>query len=464
MPSSFDLHHERLATTNASGGRIKLYPADVKGPYRTVRTLVSYGLIVLFLALPWLKVNGAPVLLLDIAHRHFSILGLQFRGDDAPILFFVLGLFILTIALTTSRWGRIWCGWACPQTVFIDGFYRRIDRWIEGSAHSQKLLDQSPWTPKKWGKKGLKTVLYCLASMVITHSFLAVLVGGPQLWQMMQISPFHNPGPALLMLVSTAFILVEFGIFREQFCIIACPYGRLQSVLQDDHSTVVLYDEKRGESRKKDRNDTTHTGDCINCYRCVQVCPTGVDIRRGLQMECIQCTACIDACDTVMTKIGKRKGLIRYDSVSGMSGKKGIRHIRSILYTIVLLLFAAGLILTLRYRQPLRIEVLRGSTPFQVGNDHIVTNHFRIHVYNRIDHDVPVTVNLLPHVDQLTWVIPELPTVRSGEQSIIDIFVRFPQKPMPKIVVEVSAQSEGTIIRSKSDPFELVEPDTPSHD
>jgi polyferredoxin len=214
MVSSFDLPQDRLATTDASGGRIKLYPADVKGGYRTARTFVSYGLILLFLGLPWIKIKGAPLLLLDVIHRRFSIFGFQFRGDDGPILFLVLGLFILTIALTTSRWGRIWCGWACPQTVFIDGFYRRIDRWIEGAAHSQKLLDQAPWSFSKVLKKGSKVFLYLLVSMLITHSFLGVFVGGDGVWKMITASPFQHPGTALFIAISTLFIFAEFGIFR----------------------------------------------------------------------------------------------------------------------------------------------------------------------------------------------------------------------------------------------------------
>ncbi|NBV41765.1 4Fe-4S dicluster domain-containing protein, partial [bacterium] len=308
-------------------------------------------------------------------------------------------------------------------------------------------------------KKATKILLYLAASLVITHSFLAVFVGGDQLLSMIQMSPLHNPGPAIMILLSTLFITAEFGIFREQFCIIACPYGRLQSVLQDDRSTVVLYDSKRGEPRKSDRNSKAPSGDCINCYRCVQVCPTGVDIRRGLQLECIQCTACIDACDAVMEKQGLPKGLIRYDAIDTAAGKRNpFFKIRTVIYLSILSVFFAGLIYAVSHRQPLRVEVIRGTMPFQISEDHIVTNHFRLHVYNRKTETATFKIRILPETQGLSWVIPQPLLVDGGEQGIFDLFIRFPESEIPPLQIKIDATTHDDVFSVTSDPFRVVNP------
>ena len=328
--SEFELHPDRLSTTDEQGRRIFLHPADVQGFFRTWRTRVQAVLLLFFLFLPWVEIQGRHALLLDLAQRRFEIFGLSLRAHNAPLLFLVFAAAAFGLFFTTAIYGRIWCGWACPQTVFIDGVFRRIEKWVEGSALERRKMDKEPFTLKKLSKRSLKWTLYLAATLVITHSFLAYFVGTDKIAEMIQKPPAENWGSFLFMLVSTAIILFDFAWFREQFCTLVCPYGRFQSVLMDKASMIVAYDTSRGEPRATPqakiiaKNHNTQVGDCVNCYRCVQVCPTGIDIRRGVQMECIACTACIDACDDVMTKIKKPTGLIRYDSL--LAKEKTGRH------------------------------------------------------------------------------------------------------------------------------------------
>ena len=343
----------------------------------------------------------------------------------APVL---IG-FLLFIAFMSALLGRVWCGWACPQTVFIDGIFRKIENFIEGYTASQKLLDKSSWSLKKIGKKFLKWLLFFLISCVITHSFLAYLVGSDLMLLMIQHSPFYHPKAALLMIFSTGIIFFDFGWFREQFCIIACPYGRFQSLLLDSHSLIVAYDEKRGEPRKKTVADTSVSGDCISCTRCIQVCPTGIDIRRGIQMECIHCTACIDACDEVMLKLGKPKGLIRYDSEAGiLQEKKKIWRPRIFVYALLMTCMLGILLTVVMTRPDIRLEVLRGSTPYQIDHEMgrtYVINHFRIHAYNHCFDPAKIEVN--PLDSGVIFIRPILNwNLAGGKADTFDIFLKIP--------------------------------------
>ncbi|RYG63166.1 cytochrome c oxidase accessory protein CcoG [bacterium] len=318
----YELPKERLSTTDQAGRRIHLYPASVKGYFRDRKRYVHGFLLIVFLTLPWIHVSGRQLLLLDVAHREFFFFGLHFRAHDAPLILFLLLGFTFGIGLVTAIWGRVWCGWACPQTVFIEFLFRRIERLVEGSHRAQRALDERPLDSEKMMKKGLKWFLFVVVSLGISHSFLGYFVGTRELVRMVSSSPLENWTSFLMILVTTGIIAFDFGWFREQFCTIMCPYGRFQSVMMDNHSTIVAYDLKRGEPRRGTAPSPSAQGDCVNCLRCVQVCPTGIDIRRGLQMECIACTACIDACDEVMTKVDKPLGLIRYTTERELAGKK----------------------------------------------------------------------------------------------------------------------------------------------
>lgn len=454
--SSPELPLDRLATTDEKGRRIFLHPQDVSGKYRTRRNGMHFVLIVFFLVLPWIQIGGHQALWIDIGRRRFSVFGLLFWAHDAPILVFLLAGFAITLVFITAVWGRFWCGWACPQTVFIDGVFRRIERWIEGDSLARRRLDKQSWNLDKLFKRAAKWSAYLLVSLIITHSFLAYFIGTGPLLKMMQGSPAQNPGDFILMSAFTALFLFNFGWFREQFCTIACPYGRLQSVLLDDKSLVIAYDAKRGEPRKaississpdhspSSEPSAPRQGDCVNCYRCVSVCPTGIDIRRGLQLECIACTSCIDACDAVMERFGRPKGLIRYDSLvhllsptvqQHLHGAQSRFSIRSKIYGAILFVIASGLIYTVSQRTPVTATVVRAiDTPYQIltsqngGTE--VLNHFKIHIENQSFDDQELHLSLPQEAQAagVNFVISNIGNhLRAGDASRGDLFVRFPK-------------------------------------
>ncbi len=435
--SKFELPAERLATTASDGSRIYLHPAEATGFFRTLRSRIYEVLLIIFIALPWIHLQGEQVLLLDIKHQRFNIFGLKFWGHDAPILFFVLLLFVVGIGLITALLGRSWCGWACPQTVFVDRIYRRIEEWIEGKSFERRKLATAPWTSQKILKKSLKWFIFTIISLIFTHSFLAYFVGSNALLGMVTRSPIEHPTAFLVIFFTTLIVLFDFGWFREQFCIIACPYGRFQSVLMDEHSLTVSYDEKRGEPRKDQTHPTDH-GDCVNCYRCVQVCPTGIDIRRGTQMECIACTACIDACDEVMEKIHKPKGLIRYDRESNLKGLP-VKHIRArvIIYALVFAVGFSALSFILANREMLKINFVRpAENPYQLLlPSQEILNHFKVNLRNQNWNDVNLTFELSEKIKNLgiSLTIPVSPlSIPAGSSVRADLFIRFPLNQLEK--------------------------------
>ena len=435
--SEFELHTDRLSTTDEKGRRIFLHPADVRGFYRRHRTRVQAVLILFFLALPWIKIGGQQALLLNIADRHFEIFGLSLRAHNAPLLFFVFAAAGFGLFFATAVLGRVWCGWACPQTVFIDGVFRRIERWIDGPALNRRQLDKEPMSPKKFARRTLKWSLYLAASLIITHSFLAYFVGTEKLAKMISSSPSENWGNFLFMAISTGIILFDFAWFREQFCTIVCPYGRFQSVLMDNSSLVVAYDVPRGEPRATPQSKAlakahnSRLGDCVNCYRCVQVCPTGIDIRRGVQMECIACTACIDACDEVMTKIKKPTGLIRYDSLSMMKSSKQKIGFRGGLYLTLCILSLSVLTVLIARLQPVEVEILRAkNSPYTVQSNSdgsvTVTNHFRLELSNQSGQLKSLRFSSLDPMVELVTAIQPYP-LQDNQVTRADVFFRFPK-------------------------------------
>lgn len=379
---------DRLSTTDESGRRIRIMPAAVKGKFQRHRDRAHVAMIAFFLLLPWLKVNGYPALQLDVPHRRFFLAGQLFLAQDIPGVFFIVASFVILLILISALWGRFWCGWACPHTVFIEGFFRRAERWVEGHHLQQRELDRSPWTLKKIRKKTLKWSIFTAGSMVVTHSFLAYFVGADNVLHMVTRSPLENPGSFTVVVVSTAVILFDFGWFREQFCLIACPYGRFQSAMMDEHSLTVAYDSRRGEPRRNQVPIGATQGDCIDCFKCVNVCPTGIDIRNGFQMECIACTACIDACDEVMQKIGKPTGLVRYASEAELKGQ-ALRRVRprTVLYALILIVLAFGLVHRVLTKEIYQTEIVRAvDAPYQLvrgaGGQTWVINHFNVNWYN----------------------------------------------------------------------------------
>jgi cytochrome c oxidase accessory protein FixG len=417
-----------------SGRRVFIFPASVSGFWRKNRTVVQIFLIIFFLILPWIKIGGHQALLLNIGDRQFSIFGLTFWAHDAPLIFFILAFLTLGLAFVTAVWGRIWCGWGCPQTVFIDGVFRRFEYWIIGSHIQQRNLAKAPWNFKKFFKLSVLWTMFLIVSLIIAHSFLAYFVGADRLVEMTQHNPRENWTIFVIMGFITAVILFDFGWFREQFCIIMCPYGRFQSVLMDDDSLTVSYDPVRGEPRKGIAKDGQAQGDCIDCYKCVAVCPTGIDIREGLQLECIGCTACIDACDEVMEKIDKPKGLIRYATGNSLKGiKSRFLTPRVGIYSVLLIAVISALVFFVSQRHDIVVTVLRGKdNPYQVvqneGQEQVI-NHFKLHIKNQTFDELNLKMALPDEwKDKKIEVVSQKETIelQGGMNSTLHIFIKFP--------------------------------------
>ncbi len=388
---------DSVTTINTDGSRNFLYPADVRGWFTSARVISGYALIAIYLLLPWIPVNGYPAVFLDVAERRFHFFGYTLAAQDTWLLFFAVTGLGFGLFFITALFGRLWCGWACPQTVFLDHVYRRIERWLEGDAAARRALKNAPMTGGKFVRRVVKHGLYVIVSLAITHLFLAYYISIPQLWSFMREAPGEHWASFLFVFISAAVLYFNFAWFREQLCIVICPYGRLQSALTDDHTMVIGYDSKRGEPRGK--VGTPDAGACIDCNRCVQVCPTGIDIRHGLQLECVGCSACIDACDEIMEKVKRPKGLIRYDSFNGLNGKptRWLRP-RTILYGVLLLIGATVATISFLNVKPANFLVFRmsGAAYFVAPED--VRNQFMVRLVNKrpVPTDFKVTVTGLP--------------------------------------------------------------------
>ncbi len=375
-------NRDSVTTIRSDGSRPFLHPADVRGRFALARRWSAFALIAFYLSLPWIKIGGYPAVFLDVAERRFHLFGLTLAVQDLWLMFFVITGLGFSLFFVTALLGRIWCGWACPHTVFLDHVFRRIERLIDGDAVRRRALDEAPMDAGKFLRRALKHTLYVLAAAVIAHLFLAYFVSLPAVWRMVQDEPAAHWSAFVFMAVATGALYFNFAWFREQMCIVICPYGRIQSALIDDHSLVIGYDTKRGEPRGK--AGTAGAGDCIACNRCVHVCPTGIDIRQGLQMECVGCTACIDACDDVMTRLHRPRGLIRYDSQKAFTGQR-TRWVRprTILYGVLLAVGASVAVWALSTVRPANLGVTRiTGAPYVVSADS-VRNQFLVRIVNK---------------------------------------------------------------------------------
>lgn len=408
------LSEDRLSSLNEYGDRNFIIPGEVKGFFKKRKSIVHFILMLIFLTLPWLEINGHQAILLNIPKRQFALFGMIFWAHDGPLIFFVLAILTFSLAFVTSVWGRVWCGWACPQTVFIESVFRRIEIWIEGNYIARRKLASSPMSFEKFRKTTFKWLAYIFISLIISHSFLAYFVGTERLQQIMHQPPLENWSLFVMMLFLTTLIAFDFGWFREQFCIIMCPYGRFQSVLMDSTSMAVLYDDKRT--------------DCIQCNRCVQVCPTGIDIRKGLQLECIACTACIDACDEIMDKVQQPRKLIRYSNLRNTPIT--LKKYRSLAYLFLIILCVAGLSYSISQKSDFHLEVLRGKdTPYQViqnaDQSESVINHFKLHVKNLKFKNENLEF-VLSSENSVKWITPfQKLELTPGNDQYIHFFAQF---------------------------------------
>lgn len=387
-----------LSTMDEQGNRIKLRPRPAHGRFWKWRGVVAWGLIALFLVLPFIEIGGRPAFLIDLVRREIAIGGMLFRPSDGVVLMLLGLVVVVAVFLVTALWGRVWCGWSGPQTVYMEWVFRPLERLIEGGVAGQKRLDATPgWKPRRV----LKYVVFGVLSILVANVFLAYFVGVDRLEVWVRQSPLTHPTGFLVMAAVSVLMFIDFAWFREQVCIIACPYGRLQTMLIDRQSMVVGYDAGRGEPRGKAgkaRVKLPVLGDCVDCGACVTTCPTGIDIREGLQMECINCAQCVDACDAIMDKLKRPRGLIRYASQDVLAGKP--RHVlraRTIAYPALLAVVFGLLVWQAGARPAADIWVLRAGAEaptFAVLDGGRVSSQLRLRVENRTEATRRYTIEL----------------------------------------------------------------------
>ncbi len=397
-PKDQEHYRDKISTVDSAGKRVWIYPKAPKGNFFTARTVVATFLLALLFAGPFLTINGHPFLLLDFLGRKFYIFGIAFWPQDLHLFGIALITLVVFVVLFTSVFGRIFCGWMCPQTIFMELVFRRIERWIEGGPKEQKKLSAAPWSGDKIFKRGLKTILFLAIAFIIGNTLLAYIIGKDVLFKIMTEPISEHTGGFIAMMVFTFIFFANFMFFREQACTLVCPYGRLQGVLLDENSIVVHYDFSRGEPRGKGkRTNDSKLGDCIDCHHCVDVCPTGIDIRNGTQLECVNCTACIDSCNAIMDKIKKPRGLIRYDSYNNIAGdKKSIFNPRIVGYTAVLVVLIGILSLLLASRKPIEATILRTpGTLYQEIVEDYITNMYNIKVVNKSYEQREISLHLV---------------------------------------------------------------------
>lgn len=410
---------DHLSTVNEEGKRNWIYPKKPSGRYYKARNVVAVLLLLFFFSGPFITINGQPLLLLNILERKFVIFGVAFWPQDLHLLVFGALSLIVFIVLFTAVFGRLWCGWACPQTIFMEMVFRRVEYWIEGDRASQIRLNRSPWNWNKIWRKTLKHGVFFGMAFLISNLFLAYIIGKDELFTIITDPPSrHLAGLASITVFSGVFYGV-FAFLREQVCHFICPYGRMQSVLLDNNSINVMYDYKRGEPRTQvsERDDlggkatledlglsSAPYGDCIDCYQCVRVCPMGIDIRNGTQMECVHCTACIDACDDVMDKIDKPRGLIRYSSENAIrEEKEKILTPRVAGYSGILAVLLITFFTLLSLRPDTETTILRQpGTLFQTLPNNRYSNIYEIRVINKTFEKLSYEVKLESPKGELT--------------------------------------------------------------
>ncbi|MEJ5262558.1 MAG: cytochrome c oxidase accessory protein CcoG [Ignavibacterium sp.] len=427
---------DHLATVTKEGKRKWIFPKKPSGRFYNARTIVSIILLAFLVAAPFIKVNGHQFLLLDFPNRHFILFGVPFGPHDFHLFVLAMISLIVFIVLFTAIFGRIFCGWACPQTIFMEMVFRKIEYWIEGDANEQRKLKAAPWTANKIFKKSLKHIIFFGISFFISNIFLAYIISMDKLIQIVTDPPSQHLSGLFAITVFSGVFYFVFSYFREQVCTLVCPYGRLQGVLLDQDSIVIAYDYKRGEprGRLKKGDDFTNRGDCIDCHLCVDVCPTGIDIRNGIQLECVNCTACIDACDNVMDKIKRPRGLIRYASLRNIENKAKFKFTpRMMLYSTILVILVSVLTYLMANRTDFNVNILR--TPgmlFQQQPDGTISNLYDLNIVNKTFNPVQMDIRLLKPKGELKIIGSDL---KLNPQQIVEakFMILLPKETITKM-------------------------------
>ena len=451
---------DHISTVNEKGKRVWIFPKKPSGPYYNKRKLVSYFLLAFLFTAPHIRIGGHQMLLFNLIERKFVFFGKVFWPQDMYLFALTIIVGVIFIILFTIIYGRLFCGWVCPQTIFMEMVFRRIEYWIEGDWTHQRKLKNSPWTNEKIFKKTIKHVIFWVISFMIANTFLAYIVGAERLYEI-QTDPVgrHIGGLISILLFTTVFYLV-FAKLREQVCTTICPYGRLQGVLLDQNSMVVAYDYARGESRGKfkkgEDRQAAKKGDCIDCMQCVHVCPTGIDIRNGTQLECINCTACIDECDHMMESVGLEKGLIRFVSENGIKNRKPFEWTRRVKsYTALLALMVIVLTTLLITRKDFETTIVRQrGTTFQLASDGRITNIFEINLINKTNKAYNVQLQLDEPEGEIKTVVKSIELKKENyikERFIVEI-------PLSKIengkkILHIRVIGNGRLIQTVKTKF-----------
>lgn len=434
-----------------------IYAKKPAGRWFNRRQWFGYTLLTFFIAAPFIKIGGEPFLLFNIIARKFVLFGSVFWPQDLHIFVFGMLIAMVCIVLFTVVYGRVWCGWACPQTIFMELVFRRIEYWIEGDWTQQKKLNQEPITTGKYVRKVAKHMIFLLISFLISNIFLSYIIGVDQLWKIMTDPVSQHLGGFVSIIL---FTLVFYGVFaylREIVCTTICPYGRLQGVLLDDQSITIAYDHRRGEPRGHRKKGAEQAiGDCVDCSLCVQVCPTGIDIRNGLQMECVSCTACIDACDAVMEKLDRPKRLIGFFSVNEIEGNaKKPGNTRAIAYTAVLSVLIAvfGWLIFSRSQVDGTLLRAKGSS-YQVHEDGTVSNLYSLELINKTSTDMPFTLETVRGSMTIRVVNPSA-ELKAGATAQLTFFLISPQQSVKtyKTDVKIGVVSNGKVVETLKTTF-----------
>ena len=436
---------DAVGTISKEGNRNYVIPQKPKGRLYNSRSYFSYFYLILFFTLPFIKVEGEPLFLFNVLERKFIFFGKIFWPQDFFIFAIGLLTFIVFVILFTVAFGRIFCGWACPQTIFMEMVFRKIEYFIDGDANQQKKLKAMPWNTEKIVKRVIKIFAFFSLSFLIANFFLGYIIGIDELWVHIQEGIFVEFGTFSALVIFTLVFFFVYYWFREQACIIVCPYGRLQGVLLDRNSILVAYDYVRGEPRGKLSDKTNDKGDCVNCHACVRVCPTGIDIRNGTQLECVNCTACIDACDEIMDHVNKPKGLIRYASENGIALKEQMTYTwRLKLYTLVLslLLIFLGVLLVTRADVAARIMRTPGQT-YQLLADDKISNLYNIKLVNKTRKNIHLDLKLENMKGEIKQVgVVDVPK-ESYFQTSFFIILRNEQLKARKTKVKIGIYENG---------------------
>ncbi|QHT68862.1 4Fe-4S binding protein [Rhodocytophaga rosea] len=491
-----------LSTVDETGKRVWVYPKKPKGNWHQARVIVAIILLTCLFGIPFIQVDGLPFFLCNIFERKFVLFGYPFFPQDFYLFGLAMITFFVFIILFTVVFGRVWCGWACPQTIFMEMVFRKIEYWIEGDANQQKILDKAPWTADKLFKKSAKHLIFLLISVLIAHTLMAYIIGLEEVKLIVTQSPAENPAGFVGLVAFTGIFYLVFARLREQACTVVCPYGRLQGVLLTRESIVVAYDFVRGEPRGKKKKagkevkqiptedvhadcsgkctgctlqhtavekigtladiasvterpmqlqDLMKQGDCIDCKLCVQVCPTGIDIRNGTQLECINCTACMDACDEVMEKIGKPKGLIRFDSHKGITDKVKLKftpRIAAYAAVLMLLIGLQGFMITTRSQMEATFLRVPGML-YQEQAENKISNLYNVQLVNKTNHAMPVTLKLLgDHLGDIKVVGKQIMIPESASAEVV-CFIELPKSEIHsvKTTLEIGIYSNGTLLK-----------------